>query len=512
MILPDSSGQGPDLSRLKHSQILVVALHGVALALLGLHLYIYTLPPTPDPIPAPDSAEAAWWGLWPVTYLPTWAVAIGTVAVVGAIILHRLSGSQDGLTRLRFSRPPLRPILWLISAALLLAFFVFPIAHTRWGDAFILAKGIAFPDPTLRLTRSWQAPLDVALHSELWRWLHEPLGWKDAAPVYRLLSPVAGGLYLLVVLALCRLPLLQPAWLPYALLTTPGLMQLFFGYIENYSFAAAGVLAYLWLGLTVIEGRRPLWLAATVLALTHATHPSTVVLAPSLLCLGVLQWRTASAGGNQRPVSIVLQIALPMVLVGGATVVFMEVSGHGLAALLGDDRPGGGDGRWFVPLFETTTRWEHYTMFSWPHLRDLLNNQLLVAPVVLPSLVGVGIAWAMQQREVHMRNRRPENVHSSVSDPPSPDHSFSSSLRFLLIAAAFQLLLITVWNPDYGGQRDWDLFSLAWLSPTLLLALLLPKVLHGRSLAGGVAPLLVLQAWHTIAWIYQNTLPWQWPR
>lgn len=72
--------------------------------------------------------------------------------------------------------------------------------------------------------------------------------------------------------------------------------------------------------------------------------------------------------------------------------------------------------------------------------------------------------------------------------------------------------MITVWNPDYGGQRDWDLFSLAWLSPTLLLALLLPKVLHGRSLAGGVAPLLVLQAWHTIAWIYQNTLPWQWPR
>uniref|UniRef100_A0A7C1JI74 Glycosyltransferase RgtA/B/C/D-like domain-containing protein n=1 Tax=Caldilinea aerophila TaxID=133453 RepID=A0A7C1JI74_9CHLR len=500
------------MPRLNRSQLLTPALHGVALALVGLHLYVYTLPPTPDPIPAPDSAEAVWWGLWPVTYLPTWAVAVGAMAVVGAILLYWLPGLQDRLARQRFGRPPLRPILWLISAALLLAFFLFPIAHTRWGDAFILAKGIAFPDPALRLTRSWQAPLDVALHSELWRWLHEPLGWEDAAPVYRLLSPVAGALYLLVTLALCRLPLLQPAWLPYGLLTTLGLMQLFFGYVENYSFAAAGVLAYLWLGLAVIEGRRPLWLAATVLALTHAMHPSTIVLAPSLLYLGVLQQRTASAGGNQKPVSIVLQIALPMVLVGGATFLFMEASGHGLAALLGDDRPGGGDGRWFVPLFETTTRWEHYTMFSWAHFRDLLNNQVLVAPIVLPSLIGVGIAWAVKPREVHTRNRRPGSMHSSVSELPSPDRSFSSSLRFLLIAAAFQLLFITVWNPDYGGQRDWDLFSLAWLSPTLLLALLLPRVMDGRSLAGGIAPLLLLQAWHMIAWIYQNTLPWQWPR
>jgi hypothetical protein len=492
------------------SQLLAAALHGVALALLGLHLYVRTLPPTPDPIPAPDSAEAAWWGLWPVTYLPTWAVAVGAAAVLGAIVLYWLRAFPKGLARLRFGHPPLWPTLWLISAALTLAFFLFPIAHTRWGDAFILAKGIAFPDPALRLTRSWQAPLDVALHAELWRWLHEPFGWKDATPVYRLLSPLAGALYLLVTLALCRLPLLRPAWLPYALLTTLGLMQLFFGYIENYSFAAVGVLAYLWLGLAVIEGRRPLWLAATVLAFTHATHPSTLVLAPSLLYLGALQGRAALAGGNQRLASVVVQIALPMLLVGGATFLFMEASGHGLAALLGDDRPGGGDGRWFVPLFETTTRWEHYTLFSWPHLRDLLNNQLLVAPVVPPSLAVVGIAWMAKKFRRNAAKDRSAQPRCASHEPTAL--FFSPSLRFLLIAAAFQLLFIAVWNPDYGGQRDWDLFSLAWLSPTLLLALLLPRTLHGRSLIGGVAPLLLLQAWHTLAWIYQNTLPWQWPR
>ena len=107
-----------------------------------------------------------------------------------------------------------------------------------------------------------------------------PRGWETATPVYRLLSPLAGGLYLLVVLALSRERRLAPGWLTYGLLVTLGLIQLFFGYVENYSFAAVGVLAYLWLGLGVLNGRRPLWLAASVLALTNATHPSTVVLAP----------------------------------------------------------------------------------------------------------------------------------------------------------------------------------------------------------------------------------------
>ena len=80
-----------------------------------------------------------------------------------------------------------------------------------------------------------------------------------------------------------------------------------------------------------------------------------------------------------------------MVLIGGATFVWMEASGHGIYALLNTDRPGGGDANWFVPLWQTTTRWEHYTMFSWGHLRDWLNEQMLVAPIVLPGLVIVAV-------------------------------------------------------------------------------------------------------------------------
>jgi hypothetical protein len=500
----------------RRMRLVIVFLHGVALALVAASLYARTLPPTPTAIPDPTSAEAAWWGLWPVTYLPTWATAVGAMLVVGLIAawwwrdIQRgracersvAEGNADAARSLPAQMTGrLFAGLIILSALIVGAFYIFPLAHTRWGDAYMLAKGIAYPDPALRLTHSWQAPLDVFLHSSVWAALHGAFAWKDAVPVYRLLSPVAGALYLLVILALSRNQLLAPGWLVYGLLATLGLMQLFFGYVENYSFAAALVLCFLWISIEVLRGNRGLWLAAALLAVANATHPSTVILAPPLLYVGWHTWKYR----NKKLRSVVMEIALPVLFVGSATFLWMEASGHGLYALLNTDRPGGGDASWFVPLVTTTTRWEHYTMFSWPHLRDWLNEQLLVAPVVLPGLVVAGIDYALNAAR-----------HETVLEIPASDVStarFNRALLVFLAVSSLAFLLFTfVWNPDYGGQRDWDLFSLAWLPAALWFTALLPRILRDRHyLWGGALPLIAFQAWHTIAWIYQNTLPWQWP-
>ncbi|MBX3013886.1 MAG: hypothetical protein KF832_20355 [Caldilineaceae bacterium] len=69
-----------------------------------------------------------------------------------------------------------------------------------------------------------------------------------------------------------------------------------------------------------------------------------------------------------------------------------------------------------------------------------------------------------------------------------------------------------MWNPDYGGQRDGDLFSLATMPTTLWLVMLLARQFMDLSdLQAGTIPLLMLQWFHLTAWIYQNTLPWAWP-
>ncbi|MEZ4673509.1 MAG: hypothetical protein R2932_04605 [Caldilineaceae bacterium] len=468
----------------------------LTLILTALHLYVWTLPRTPTAIPEPNTPEAQWWGLWPVTYLPGWAMGLG----VGLILLSlavcvwrpgwfvRLGKRDGGMT------------VWslviggLVMGGLVIGFYSFPIVHTRWGDAYILTKALAHPDPALRLTRSWQAPLDLFLHSSLWQILHDRMGWRDAMPVYRLLSPVAGVLYLWAVWGLARALPPTPRWLTFALLSSLGVMQLFFGYVENYSFAAAGILWYLVFGLAALAGRRPLWQAALILALTNALHPSTIVYGPSLLYIG---WQRAKERNNSWG-SNVLQMAVPLALVAGATILLMEVGGHGIATLLTTDRPGGGDARWLVPLWETSTRWEQYTMFSWPHLRDLLNEQLLVAPLLLPLLCLT--VFAAKQTHVTGDSR------DGGSTAPQ------RVTRFLALAACCHLVLIWTWNPDYGGQRDWDLFSLAAIPTAALVAQRLPALFSKRqSLVAGIIPLLVLQYWHLAAWVYQNTLPWEWP-
>jgi hypothetical protein len=352
-----------------------------------------------------------------------------------------------------------------------------------------------------------------------------------------------------------------------------GAMELFFGYIENYTLMTVGVLIYLWLALRTLRGESALVWPATALALTHAFHPATIVLAPSLVYLfrtvvhaahdatteenvtaplGSVSDRArpgmergGSIGDRPQPAErailrtdvdagrdamvdenvagchprmgrectntprhswirgvfvdgrspifrsegarAIVSIAVPYLLVLVGVLALMTAGGHGIDALLGADFPGGGDRRWLVPLFQVTTKWEHYTMFSLGHLLDVVNEQLLVAPAILPGLILVAIfAW----RRLPLR------------DP---------AFRFLALCAGLYLLLVLTWNPDYGGQRDWDLFAPAAVPTALLLGYVLPRVLpeRGALKAAGWA-LIAAQVYHLIAWVYQNTQPWSW--
>ncbi|MCC7354302.1 MAG: hypothetical protein IT330_11145 [Anaerolineae bacterium] len=441
------------------------ALRFLALALLALHLAAPLLP------------EEKAWGLWPITYFAPWlrwllAIVCGTLILWPSPLL-RLLRSFSG---------PRRALAYLIPLAAFPLLYLGRIVHTRWGDAYILTKGIPHPDH--RLTYTWKAPLDVYLHARLWVLGNRLWGWADAMPTYWLTSCLAGAVFLFVLVRLSDLLGRDRTekGLIFGFVASLGLVQFFFGYVENYVLMTAAILAYFYLALRSLRGEIGLAWPATALALAHALHPSSLILLPSLLCLA---WRRRSPGF----VRIFLAIAVPYVLIGGGTVALMTAGGHGLGTLFTTDSPGGGDARWLVPLWRTGTRWEHYTMFSWAHLLDFLNEQMLVAPTVLLSLALVALlAW----RQVRA--------------------AMDTESRFLLIASAFYLIFTWVWNPDYGGRRDWDLFAPAYLPTTLLLAYLLPRAMPNRNeLARASVALVVVSLLHTAAWVYSNTRPWEWP-
>ena len=96
--------------------------------------------------------EALWWGLWPVTYLPAWAFWGGAALVLLSIAVFWWRELYPAPGAVPQTQPEHEfDIPWwalvLVSAVLIGLFFRYPVAHTRWGDAFVLAKGIAFSDP-----------------------------------------------------------------------------------------------------------------------------------------------------------------------------------------------------------------------------------------------------------------------------------------------------------------------------------------------------------------------------
>jgi hypothetical protein len=104
---------------------------------------------------------------------------------------------------------------------------------------------------------------------------------------------------------------------------------------------------------------------------------------------------------------------------------------------------------------------------------------------------------------------------------PTSSHEFlrvlpeSALTAFLVIASLAYLLLTFVWNPDYGGRQDWDLFAPSAFVYTPLAAYWLVRRLRQPGAPTGsacrlarVAPLLIaVSALHTIAWVYYNILP-----
>jgi hypothetical protein len=268
------------------------------------------------------------------------------------------------------------------------------------------------------------------------------------------------------------------------LILTTGSMQLFFGYVENYTVISLGLLVTLYLAWRTLQGElRPIW-PVVALAVTNAFHPSTVFLWPGVGLLVWLRWRR----GRVSLAAGLMQLILPPLLVGAGVFGLMERGGHGLPALLGVDRPGGGDAIWFVPLFEASTEWQHYTMFSAAHVLDWANVHFLIAPFGLP-LLGLILITVYQFRLTLFESARDKDY-----------------ARFLSVTAASYVLLTWLWNPDYGGRNDWDLFAPAAFVYTLLAGYLLVRVLPDQEKLKEAGLLVVtVSLLHTIAWIFTNT-------
>ena len=149
---------------------------------------------------------------------------------------------------------------------------------------------------------------------------------------------------------------------------------------------------------------------------------------------------------------------------------FLELSGVGYEAYT--SRMGGSN---LLPLFGEPGFQAQYPVFSFAHLFDFLNQQLLAAPAACMAF--------FLFRKTHL-----------------------SRQVFLATCGAVPLLFTFVANPGIGAVRDWDIFSLPALPLTLLASAALLDRIRDREALYHVAFLLCgAAALHTCLWVVLNS-------
>ena len=438
----------------------------VVAAFLGLHLVLAHWNPL------------CLWGADALAYHPQWVHAI--FALFGALLLiprtRRLA--LTGLAAVPSFLNPWRSrrSFWTFAALLvalaLAAFVALRSAAHLLGDGLLLARELN--------AAAWQQVPRID-RAPLFFWFIESLHeigspiWSSAENTYVFCSCLGGLLYVLLSLLAARALGTDAAsrTLVLGLLLTPGFIQLFFGYVENYALLLSGILLYLVLCLHTIRGPVPLIVPTALLGLLIPLHFAAATLAPSLLALAVLRPRPpAGSPGSAwwRPVASTLtQLAiLPVVTL----LVFRLVGFHPI------DYLGELGGSHFLPLSGAARGSHHpYSLMTPAHLLDVFNQAILTAPAAV-------IAFLLYRRS---------------SGPPDRDRTF------LLAASLFPLIFIFAANPEIGAFRDWDVFAFAALPLTLWAATTLigrmpdrGQLAHAGILICGAALL------HSAAWVAVN--------
>lgn len=234
-------------------------------------------------------------------------------------------------------------------------------------------------------------------------------------------------------------------WLFFTVIVIMGSSQLFFGYLENYTFHYVTVFAYILLGMRFIKGRRHLVLPLLLFLLCFGFHNQAVVLSPSLLFLLVFSL------GRRKP--IVMRFLTFRNVCAGAIISLFVFAG--IYFLKGFHIEGG----IFLPLIRPLGRGDLYTLFSGNHLIDIGNQHLLISSsgIILVSALILS-SW----RKIDW------------NDP---------NISFLFLGAFYLLIFNFVADPELGMARDWDLFATSGIGYTVLAVFLVTRVVREKNFA-----------------------------
>jgi len=268
---------------------------------------------------------------------------------------------------------------------------------------------------------------------------------------YALLSALCGVGFVLIMLVLWRRLAPDPGRriVALGLIFSIGTMQLFFGYVENYTIVATGVMLYVLSAHIYLRGRGHIVWPALTLSVSFCFHVLAGWMFPSLLYLYLVRVRKCTRLENLlRFGSMALAVLLPI----AATIGYCAYLGVSPKYIKGTHL-------WhmkFIFLLNKSYRYYQYPMFSLRHLVDVLNELVLTS---LPGVMALGFVGFFHYRKVDLGD---------------------CFLRFLLLSAVFLQVFAISWNSDLGAYRDWDLYAIMGFGYALLGAYVLVQTVPNR--------------------------------
>lgn len=370
----------------------------------------------------------------------------------------------------------LRGATWPAVFAALVLFSLFPVQYSE-GDSAEFDRKI--PEGAIWREREL---LDFYLKAKLWRLLR---GWlPKPSQVYVLVASIAGAVYTAGAILLGRTlgRTRAEAMVVAGSLLAVGNVLLFFGYVESYALVNVTSLFVVWACWQYTQGRARFGTVGALATLAPLFHGSALWWGPMVVAAWLLRawqlprairWREA-----RHDLWEGIGVGLAMMLVAVGVAIAEGYDYERLQAGLGE--MGGLDGRTMLPLFMPASPYEHYVFFSWSHLGAIVQEQLLTAPLALPTIAILLVAaWPGIRR-------------LALAVP---------SVVALAVGAGSMFFYTTAWNPDLGPRDDWDLLSLAAPALTLLAVYLLTRLPRGRARRLALASYLSVSAAHTAAWV-----------
>jgi hypothetical protein len=301
---------------------------------------------------------------------------------------------------------------------------------------------------------------ELYLHSRFWLWTVQHFRWTVEYS-YQVLSCLAGGVFVFLLLTYCRLLVSDRPLSAFLLMVSGGYMQLFFGDVENYTLTAVWVMAYFLGSALFLRKRVSVVVPSLLLAVSLTFHLLAGFLIPSLAYLWVVAWRQGRRG----------EVVLAGVVFGAITVLtllFFDLHGLPIRDLWYHSHACGQGGHFLRNLAEPSVS----------YYLAIVNLAFLLVPawvLVVPLLVCGRIPMD------------PLNTH-------------------LAIASGFMAAFFLFWKAQLGVYMDWNLFAIAALPISFLVW---RNVLRKEVPLGTRRPVAVLGLLffvHSCSWVVANHL------